>query len=175
MPGSENEPDSVTRWKLVLKTSTLPALKLVAYRNVPWSLLPMARPLKTAAEDGSTTVTAVFIGASQATMLPSSVANMNRPCRATPSQSLKVKELVPSNTTPVGVPAPAQSVIGMLTGLKGAANSDPSALRRVLMPVPLSDVHHGVVGPLTSPHGFTRLESMCGARSGRSDARSVSV
>ena len=108
-------------------------------------------------------------------MLPSSVENMNRPCRAVPVQSVKLNEPLPSNTIPVGVPVPEQSAIGTLTGLNGTGNRVPSALSRVLRPVPLSDVHHGVVGPRTRPHGLTRLESVCGARPGMSEARSVST
>jgi len=37
--------EEITCWNVLLNTSTVPALKFAAYKNVPWSVVVMARPL----------------------------------------------------------------------------------------------------------------------------------
>src|SRR6266536_3518202 len=82
-------------------------------------------------------------------IVPASVAKMNREEPELVS-TLTTNPEPPLNTSPVGAP-------GTLT-TSGRALPDPSY--RVERSVSLSATHQGVVGPATSPHAFTRWESV---------------
>src|SRR5712691_9390025 len=108
--GSENDWTCV---KVMSKTSTVAKRKLVAYRRVPADSESIASPLQTAPTSPalsttlelSTTITprvALTVGL-QATMVPSSVAKMNRLGPDCPNLET-TKPLEPLKTVPVGAP-----------------------------------------------------------------------
>src|SRR6266545_2040673 len=93
---------------------------------------------------------------------PAIVAKMNR---AAPElvPSVTTKPVPPLNTTPVGPP-------GTLTSSAILLPAPPYSVERF---VRLSATHHGVVGPATSPHGFTSAGSTVGATPSWSETRLV--
>src|ERR671937_504618 len=75
---SVKAPAMWTGWKLELKTSTVPAWKLVAKRKAPEALKPIASPLYTACEAELSTAMTAWVGSTllfQPAIVPSSVAN----------------------------------------------------------------------------------------------------
>src|SRR5689334_24281674 len=81
--------------------------------------------------------------------MPSSPSNRNR---AFPPVG-RTKPAVGLNTVPVGPPG-TETTRPCFT---------PAALYRVDLLVPLSETHHGVVGPEVRPHAFLRSGSVSGA------------
>ena len=88
----------------------------------------------------------------QARTIPSSPSNRNS---AFPPVG-RLKPAVVLNTVPVGPPGTA-TMRPCFT---------PAALYRVDLLVPLSETHHGVVGPEVRPHAFRRSGSVIGANEG---------
>src|SRR5213594_466289 len=83
----------------------------------------------------------------QPAIVPPSVAKMNRaPALLGPTRKLVA---APLNTIPVGAPS-TETLRLRLT---------PVALYSVEKSAPLSETHHGVAGPATRPHPFTRRAS----------------
>src|ERR1041384_1646769 len=90
--------------------------------------------------------TTVTIGAPlNAESVPSSLEKMNRAGLGAPTPLFTTKPVTPLNTTPAGVPCapPAPGTV------KVARIALVAMLNSVVLPVPLSAIHHGVVGPAT--------------------------
>src|SRR2546427_13007512 len=87
-------------------------------------------------------------------IVPSSAAKIKR-AGLVPALLVTTKPVPPLNTTPVGVPcwSPAPGTV------KVAWMAPVPTLYSVVRPVPLSAIHHGVVGPVTSPQTVTTLIS----------------
>src|SRR5689334_16271154 len=88
----------------------------------------------------------------QARTIPSSPSNRNK---ALPPVG-RMKPVVVLKTVPVGPPG-TETISPCFT---------PAALYRVDLLVPLSETHHGVVGPEVRPHAFLRSGSVSGASKG---------
>src|SRR5713226_6935537 len=114
----------------------------------------MASPLYTAFPvlETATTALVAFTAGLQPTMVPLSVAKMNR-LGAEAVPFVTTKPLVPLKTTPVG----ALPDGGMLTV---RASFAPEPLYSVLLSVPLSETHQGLVALRARPQALTRLESV---------------
>src|SRR6476646_4601716 len=99
--------------------------------------------------------TTVTIGAPlNAESVPSSLEKMNRAALGAPTPLSTTKPEPPLKTTPVGLPCapPAPGTVKVVT-IDAVAT-----LYKVVLPVPLSENHQGVVGPESSPHALTTLE-----------------
>src|ERR1041385_2313894 len=104
--------------------------------------------------------TTVTIGAPlNADSVPSSLAKMNRAGAGAPTPLFTTKPEPPLKTTPVGLPCspPAPGTVNSVTIALAPT------LNNVVLPVPLSAIHQGVVGPETRPQALTRLVSMWSA------------
>src|SRR6266446_5162721 len=104
--------------------------------------------------------TTVTIGAPlNAESVPSSLAKMKRAALGEPTPLFTTKPVPPLKTTPVGLPCapPAPGTV------KVAGIASVATLYSVVWPVPLSEIHHGVVGPETSPQALTKFESLWSA------------
>src|SRR5262249_32820060 len=112
--------------------------------------------------------TTVTIGAPlNAESVPSSLEKMNRAALGEPTPLFTTKPAPPLQTMPVGLPCapPAPGTVNTAwTALVPTLNS-------VDLPVPLSEIHQGVVGPATSPQAFTRLGSVWSAGIAPSETR----
>ena len=86
-------------------------------------------------------------------IVPASVAKRNRAAPLLPLWLIMKSELLPLNTVPVGPPA-TETVSATLA---------PEPLYSVVEFVPLSDAHHGVVGPALRPQPLTSVASVPGA------------
>src|SRR6266487_1352349 len=99
----------------------------------------------------------------QPDIVPSSVAKMKRLGPETPP-SVTTKPLVPLKTLPVGAELVPPAGGGMVT-TSGDAPGDngltgvPFPSYRVDTPVPLSEIHQGLVELCDRPQGLTRFES----------------
>src|SRR6266704_4590874 len=98
----------------------------------------------------------------QPDIVPSSVAKMNR-LGPDAMPSVTTKPLVPLKTLPVGAAVvPAGLSLGggiVTTSGEATGNAWPWPLYKVATPAPLSDTHHGVVGPCDRPQGLSRFGS----------------
>src|SRR5215831_1746733 len=104
--------------------------------------------------------TTVTIGAPlNAESVPSSLAKMKRAGAGEPTPLLTTKPVPPLKTSPVGLPCapPAPGTV------KSATITPVAALYNVDLPVSLSAIHQGVVGPATKPQALTRLASVWSA------------
>src|SRR5437016_13829926 len=113
--GSLNLPSFGTCWNFESKTSIVPAWKLVANRNAPLPLNPMARPLYTAPiAERFTTITALAGSTSilHPAIVPSSVANSSAPGALLPFAEM-TKPVVALVTTRVGAHAPEPNGAGI--------------------------------------------------------------
>src|SRR6478736_4125595 len=171
MFGSTKAPGLVTRWKRWLNTSTLPLWKSVAYKCAPSAVDAIASPLKIACSLRiSTTRNAVVDGAGGGTfgfharITPLSVSNRNKAGAVAPFFET-LKPVPPLNTAPVGAPATLTT--------NGTALPLPSYSVEVLEW--LFATHHGVLGPATKPHAFTRFGSWCAALFAWSETRRVTL
>src|SRR6478672_5673035 len=119
----------------------------------------------------------------QATMVPSSVTNMNTAPAEAGSPVLEKPLMVKPpvsvlNTVPEGVPTgfSGSRGVGILTtrGLMAiGAPFWPGVLYRVDTPALLSEIQNGLVSLSEMPQGLTRLGSVTAATPGRSDTRLV--
>src|SRR5882762_6118047 len=112
--------------------------------------------------------TTVTIGAPlNAEIVPSSLAKMNRAALGEPTPLFTTKPVPPLKTSPVGLPCapPAPGTV------KIAGIAPLATLYNVDLPVPLSAIHQGVVGPETRPQALTRLESVLAAGTKPSETR----
>ncbi len=98
-----------TGWNFESNTSTVPARKLVANKNAPDSLKPMASPLYTAPEAELLTAITALVGSTvefHPAIVPSSVANSSTlGAEAAPVEMMN--PLVALVATPVGDDLPA--------------------------------------------------------------------
>src|SRR5215467_4668976 len=117
----------------------------------------MASPLYIASCAGACALgTTVTIGAPlNAESVPSSLEKMNRAAAGEPTPLFTTKPVPPLKTSPVGLPCspPAPGTVNSVTIVL------VPTLNRVVLPVPLSEIHQGVVGPATRPQALTSLES----------------
>src|SRR5262245_35967184 len=112
--------------------------------------------------------TTVTIGAPlKAEIVPSSLAKINRAGAGEPTPLLTTKPVPPLKTSPVGLPCapPAPGTV------KSATITPVATLYNVDLPVPLSEVHQGVVGPASRPQALTRLASVWSAGTNPSETR----
>src|ERR1700758_4367261 len=95
-------------------------------------------------------------GPLNAESVPSSLAKIKRAALGGPTPLFTTKPVPPLKTTPVGLPCapPAPGTV------KVATIASVATLYSVVLPVPLSEIHQGVVGPETSPQALTRFESV---------------
>src|SRR5262245_1589567 len=102
-----------------------------------------------------------------AEIVPSSLEKINRAAAGEPTPLLTTKPVPPLKTRPVGLPCapPAPGTVNSVRMVLVAT------LNRVVLPVPLSAIHQGVVGPATRPHALTRLESLWPAGTNPSEMR----
>src|SRR5690349_17784473 len=89
----------------------------------------------------------------QPEMVPSSVAKRNR----AGSFGCSSKKGVLLNIVPVGVPVSPSFAAGMVT-IRGLATGfgAPVPSYSVALPLPLSEIHQGVLVPRDKPQAFTR-------------------
>src|SRR6478752_7147883 len=90
----------------------------------------------------------------KADIVPSSLEKINRAADGEPTPLFTTKPVPPLKTSPVGLPCapPAPGTVKVVT-IDAVAT-----LYKVVLPVPLSENHQGVVGPESSPHALTTLE-----------------
>src|SRR5919201_5165259 len=120
---SVNPPGVCTGRKFESKTSILPAWKLVAKRNAPEALNPIASPLYTAPEAELSTAITACVGSTllfQPAIVPSSVANSSVLGPELPPEEMTNPD-VPLVATPVGaeVPPPGAGMVTTVGELEG--------------------------------------------------------
>src|ERR671937_337531 len=175
---SVNPPGVCTGWKLELKTSTVPAWKLVAKRKAPEALKPIASPLYTACEAELSTAITAWVGSTllfQPAIVPFSVANSSALGPDRPPEEM-TKPAVPLVVAPVGAAVPTPLGVGIVTTV-----GDPEGIGCpfesyvVALPEPLSETQRPLFSPSVIPHGLTRFGSVLLAIPGRSETRFVCV
>src|SRR4030095_9249304 len=104
--------------------------------------------------------TTVTIGAPlNAESVPSSLEKMKRAGPGEPTPLFTTKPVPPLKPSPVGLPCapPAPGTV------KIAGNVPVATLYSVVLPVPLSEIHQGDVGPASSPQALTKFGSLWSA------------
>src|SRR3954467_9333833 len=127
-----------------------------------------ARPLYTAPtvdRSAPTTATVPFTDGAQPRTVPLSVENRNRAAPLAPFWLTAKSVALPLKTVPVGEPG-TETVSGTFA---------PVPLYSVERLVPLSDAHHGVVGPALRPQPLTSEPSVDGAVAPPSDTRGLTA
>src|SRR5438128_6206085 len=97
-----------TGWKFESKTSTFPARKLVAKRNAPEALKPIASPLYTAPDAELSTAVTACVGSTSAfhpAIVPSSVENSSVAGPDLPPEEI-TKPVLPFVAPPVAAAGP---------------------------------------------------------------------
>src|ERR1700758_285370 len=91
-------------------------------------------------------------GPLNAESVPSSLAKIKRAALGEPTPLFTTKPVPPLKTSPVGLPCapPAPGTV------KSTRTVPVATLYSVDLPLPLSAIHQGVVGPATRPQAFTR-------------------
>src|SRR5919201_6637411 len=173
---SVNPPGVCTGRKFESKTSILPAWKLVAKRNAPEALNPIASPLYTAPEAELSTAITACVGSTllfQPAIVPFSVANSSALGPDRPPEEM-TKPAVPLVVAPVGAAVPTPLGVGIVTTV-----GDPEGIGCpfesyvVALPEPLSETQRPLFSPSVIPHGLTRFGSVFLAIPGTSETRLV--